>query len=158
MAVQKTNSMRLLDSRHIPYAVHQYDPLIHSAQDVAVILGVPARQVYKTLVVLRDKGRPMLMMVPGDAALDLTLATAIGEKKLRMARQQEAESLTGLKIGGISALALVGRGFDVYAHEAVVSLDVVYVSAGRRGIDLSLRPSDLLEVTRAQAVAAVSEQ
>jgi Cys-tRNA(Pro)/Cys-tRNA(Cys) deacylase len=152
----KTNSMRLLDSRRISYEVHEFPSDTHSAEGAAELLGVPACRVYKTLVVVREKGRPVLVMVPGDATLDLKLlARSIGDKKLRMASHREAEDITGLEVGGISTLALTGRGFDVYAHEDILSLPVVYVSAGRRGIDLGLRPSDLLEVTKAKPVAAV---
>jgi Cys-tRNA(Pro)/Cys-tRNA(Cys) deacylase len=154
---QKTNSMRLLESHGISYRIHRFSPDIHSAEAVAEVLGVPAREVFKTLVVMRQKGRPLLVLVPADATLDLKLlARSLGEKKLRMARHQEAEECTGLQVGGISALALAGRSFDVCADESILCLSRVVVSAGRRGIDLSLRPDDLLRVTNAQAVPAIA--
>jgi Cys-tRNA(Pro)/Cys-tRNA(Cys) deacylase len=153
---QKTNSMRLLESRHIAYRVHEFSTEIRSAEDAAQVMGARPSQVFKTLVVLRERGRPLLVIVPGNKALDLKLlAKAAGEKKLHMATHKEAEALTGLEVGGISALALLNKGFDVYADEAILSLPEVYVSAGQRGINLSLRPQDLLQVTRAR-VAAVS--
>jgi Cys-tRNA(Pro)/Cys-tRNA(Cys) deacylase len=149
----KTNSMRMLESRRIPYRAHEFSAEFHSAEEAAEVLGVPLSQIYKTLVVMRQGGRPMLVMVPGDKALDLKLlASAVGEKKLRMATQREAEAHTGLEVGGISALALLHKRFDVYADDAILSLSRVYVSAGRRGIDLSLLPGDLLRVTNARAV------
>jgi Cys-tRNA(Pro)/Cys-tRNA(Cys) deacylase len=152
----KTNSMRLLESRHIPYQVHEFSTEIRSAEDAAQVMGAPPDHVYKTLVVLRERGRPLLVIVPGNKALDLKLlAKSAGEKKLHMATHKEAEALTGLEVGGISALALLNKGFDVYADESIRSLSEVYVSAGTRGINLSLRPQDLLQVTRAR-VAAVS--
>jgi len=148
---QKTNSMRLLESRHIPYQVHEFSTEIRSAEDAAQVMGVPPDQVFKTLVVLRERGRALLVMVPGNKALDLKLlAKAAGEKKLHMATHNEAEAVTGLEVGGISALALLNTGLDVYADEAILSLPLVYVSAGSRGINLSLRPRDLLQVTRAR--------
>ena len=150
---QKTNSMRLLESRRISYRAHEFSLDVHSAEGVAEVLGVPANQVYKTLVVIRTHGRPLLVMVPGGKALDLKLlAKAAGEKRLRMATHNEAEALTGLQVGGISALCLLTKAFEVYADEAILDLPKVYVSAGRRGINLSLRPGDLLRVTRAHAV------
>jgi len=152
----KTNSMRLLESHGISYRVHRFSPHIHSAEAVAEVLGVPAYEVFKTLVVMRPKGRPLLVMVPGDATLDLKrLAKSLAEKRLRMARHQEAEEWTGLQVGGISALALTDRSFDVCADESILRLSRVFVSAGHRGIDLSLRPDDLLRATNARAVPAV---
>jgi Cys-tRNA(Pro)/Cys-tRNA(Cys) deacylase len=147
----KTNSMRLLESRGIAYQVHEFSSEVHSAEGVAEILGIPASHVYKTLVVMRQGGRPLLVMVPGDASLDLKrLARSAGEKKLRMATQKEAAELTGLQVGGISALALQHKRFDVYADEDILTLPRVYVSAGCRGIDLSLSPQELLQITGAR--------
>lgn len=151
---QKTNSMRLLESRGIPHQAHEFSPDIRSAEDAARAMGVSPSAVFKTLVVLRERGRPLLVLVPGDKALDLKLlAKATGEKKLRMATHQEAERLTGLEVGGISALALLNKGFDVYADEQILNFGEVYVSAGCRGINLSLRPQDLLQVTRARVAS-----
>lgn len=149
----KTNSMRMLESRRIPYRVHEFSADVHSAEEAAEALGVPLSHIFKTLVVMRQGGRPVLVMVPGDSALDLKLlARAVGEKKLRMATHREAEQHTGLEVGGISALALMHKRFDVYADEGILSLSRVYVSAGRRGINLSLLPGDLLRVTSANTV------
>jgi Cys-tRNA(Pro)/Cys-tRNA(Cys) deacylase len=150
--------MRLLESHSITYQVHEFSPDIHSAQGVAEVFGVPASEVYKTLVVVRQRGRPLLVLVPGDADLDLKLlAQAAGEKKLRMATHSEAEELTGLQVGGISALALLHKRFKVYADASILGRSTVYVSAGCRGINLSLRPDDLLRITSAR-VATVAER
>jgi Cys-tRNA(Pro)/Cys-tRNA(Cys) deacylase len=156
VAKQKTNSMRLLESHNIAYQVHEFSPDIRSAQAVAEVFGIPPSQVYKTLVVVRQRGRPLLVMVPGNADLDLKLlAQAAGEKKLRMATYSEAQELTGLQVGGISALALTHKSFQVYADASILSLPTVYVSAGRRGIDLSLHPDDLLQITNARVATIV---
>jgi len=151
--MKKTNSMRFLESRRIPYQASEFSAEIRSADEVAGVLGVPESQVYKTLVVLRERGRPLLVMVAGDQTLDLRmLAKEIGEKKLHMATHREAEELTGLEVGGISALSLLNKGFDVYADEAIASLEQVYVSAGCRGINLSLQAKDLVKATSARLV------
>mgnify|MGYP005845843769 CR=1 FL=1 len=150
---QKTNSMRLLEARKIPYEAHEFSPEIRSAEDAAQVLHVPANQVYKTLVVIRERGRPLLVMVPGNKSLDLKLlAKQVGEKKLRMATHREAEALTGLEVGGISALSLLNKGFEIYADAEITTLCKVYISAGCRGINLGLHPSDLLQVTQARLV------
>jgi Cys-tRNA(Pro)/Cys-tRNA(Cys) deacylase len=156
---QKTNSMRLLESRHIAYQVHEFSGEIRSAEDAAQVMGAPPDHVFKTLVVLRERGRPLLVLVPGNKALDLKLlAKAAGEKKLHMATHKEAEALTGLEVGGISALALLNKGFDVYVDATIRSLPEVYVSAGTRGINLSLRSQDLLLVTRAKVAPVSGDQ
>ena len=155
---EKTNAMRALEARKVPYETYTFPPDIHSAKGVAEALGLPASQVYKTLVVVRERGKPLLVMIPGDRELDLKrLAKAIGEKKLRMATHKEAESLTGLQVGGISALALLNRRFEVYIDRAATKLERVLVSAGRRGINLDIRVDDLIRVTKARLIEATSE-
>jgi Cys-tRNA(Pro)/Cys-tRNA(Cys) deacylase len=154
---EKTNAMRALDQRRIPYTAHNFSPGIHSADGVAAVLGAPAATVYKTLVVIRAHGRPLLVMVAGDRELDLRLlARSLGEKSLSMATHKEAEALTGLQVGGISALALLGRGFDVCIDQPALSLDQVYVSAGQRGINLRLAVTHLVQVSGARPLEATS--
>lgn len=148
---QRTNSMRLLESRRVPYTAHYYSPSIHSADGVAEALGVPAAQVFKTLVALPQRGKPLLAIVPGDRELDLkALAKAAGDKKVHMATQKEAEALTGLQVGGISALALLDKGFRVFLDASAEGFDTILVSAGERGINLQLPVADLVRLTRAR--------
>ena len=145
--------MRVLDQRKIPYSAHSYDDAIHSADGAAAALGVPTEQVFKTLVVLRDKGRPLLVVVSGDRELDLKrLATSVGEKRLRMSSRREAESLTGLLSGGISALALLDKGFAVCLDISARQWEQIYVSGGQRGINLQLKVGDFATVTGARFV------
>jgi Cys-tRNA(Pro)/Cys-tRNA(Cys) deacylase len=111
--------------------------------------------VYKTLVVLPLHGKPLLVMIPGDRELHLKLlAHVLGEKKLRMATQKEAEALTGLKVGGISALALRHNNFQIYLDRTAERLEHILVSAGQRGVDVRLRVTDLVHATGAIFVAA----
>lgn len=153
----KTNAMRFLDQRKIPYTAHSFSVDIHSADGVAAALGVPSSTVYKTLVVVRPRGRPLLVMVAGDRELDLRLlARSIDEKRLAMAAHAEAESLTGLRVGGISALALLDKGLVVCLDRLALTLEHVYVSAGERGINLRLRVADLVRVTDARVVEATT--
>jgi Cys-tRNA(Pro)/Cys-tRNA(Cys) deacylase len=151
----KNNVTRLLDARGVPYEVFELPPEKHSAEETAELLGVPPSCVYKTLVVLREaKGKkPLLVMAPAGREVSLkTLAASLGEKKLSMAGQREAETLTGLQVGGISALALLNRGFQICLDRAAMELPYVHISAGQRGANLRLSPQDLQVLTNARLV------
>jgi Cys-tRNA(Pro)/Cys-tRNA(Cys) deacylase len=151
----RNNVTRLLDARRVLYQLFELPADRHSAEETAELIGVPAQVVYKTLVVLRDgKGRkPLLVMAPGGREVSLkALAASLDEKKLRLAPQREAESLTGLQVGGISALALLNRGFDICLDRAALGLPFIHVSAGQRGANLRLSVSDLCFLTHARLV------
>lgn len=151
----KLNSMRVLEANDVPYEVFTYPPSHHSAVEVAELAGVPPAQVYKTLVVQREGGKPLLVMIAGDRQLNLKrLAASLDEKKLHMAPQREAERLTGLQVGGISPLALLNRGFEILLDQAATEQSQIYISAGRRGVNLRLAIDDLLRVTGARLVEA----
>jgi Cys-tRNA(Pro)/Cys-tRNA(Cys) deacylase len=154
---KKLNSLRFLDVTGITYEEWRFPDTVLSASGVAEHLGIPAAQVYKTLVVLPVCGRPLLVMIPGDSELHLKqLAHALQEKKLRMATQKEAEALTGLKVGGISALALRHKHFQVYLDRTAERLEHILVSAGQRGIDVRLKVTDLIQATGAVFVEATA--
>lgn len=151
----KTNAMRALDARHIPYTTFTYNDTIHSAAEVAHLLGVPPERVFKTLVVLADADRHLLVVTPGDRELDLRrVARAVGAKSAHMALQRDAERLTGLKVGGISPLALLEKRFEVYVDDSALALDELYINGGQRGVNLRLRVADLIAVTSAHAISA----
>ncbi len=150
---EKTNAMRVLDREKVPYEPFYFSPEIHSATGVAEAVGIPANRVFKTLVVIRPKSHPLLVMVPGDKHLSLKkLESATSFKGLRMATLQEAEKLTGLKVGGISALALLGRRFYVYIDASALRFDEILVSAGKRGINIKLPVNELIRITKATPV------
>jgi Cys-tRNA(Pro)/Cys-tRNA(Cys) deacylase len=161
MPVRKTQAMRLLEAKRISYTASIYDDAeaFHSAEEAAAILGVRLTAMYKTLVVLREttaKSKALLVMVPSDSELDLKLlAASLGEKKLRMSSQKEAERLTGLQVGGISVLALRNPGaFEVLIDERARDLETIHISAGERGIEIALKTSDLVAVSGARFVRA----
>jgi len=155
----KTNAMRALDAHHIPYAVFTYPDAIHSAIEVALLVGVPASHVFKTLVVLAEPGnRHLLVITPGDRELDLRLvARGVGAKSAHMALQRDAERLTGLKVGGISPLALLDKRFEVYLDAPGAALDELYINGGQRGVNVLLRVADLLAVTGAKVIEATAQ-
>jgi Cys-tRNA(Pro)/Cys-tRNA(Cys) deacylase len=151
----KNNVTRLLDTRRVAYEVFEFPPEKHSAEETAELLGVPVHLVYKTLVVLREAKdkKPLLVMAPAGREVDLkVLAASLGEKKLKLAAQREAEVLTGLQVGGISALALLNRGFEVCLDHSALAHSHIHVSAGQRGANLRLPVADLRALTHARLV------
>ena len=156
----RNNVTRLLDARKVTYEAVEYDPsTFHAATEVAMMVGAPPGQVFKTIVVLREERgkRPLLVIVPSDREVDLKrLAAELGEKKLRVAPQREAEALTRLQVGGISALALLNRGFEVVLDRAADGYAEagIYVSAGQRGLNVRIRPGDLVALTGARTLEA----
>lgn len=152
----KNNVTRLLEARGIAFEVFEFPPEKLSAEATAELLGVPPERVYKTLVVLReDKGKkPILVMAPAGGEISLkALAAALSEKKkLRMATQAEAEAVTKLQTGGISALALLNKGFEICLERAAADLPHIHISAGQRGANLRLAVKDLIALTGAKLV------
>lgn len=152
----RTQAMRVLDAHKIAYTLHAFPDTLRDAVQVAAEIGLPPAQVFKTLVVLREdvaNARPFLVMVPADQEIDLRqFAQVIGVKSVRMASQEQAEQLTGLKVGGISALALLNRPFDIYLDESATRFEQIALSGGQRGVDLQLRVQDVVTLTHAQFV------
>ena len=152
---EKLNSMRILDQQKVDYTVREFPDTVHSADGVADHFGLPHEVVYKTLVAMTAAGKPLLVMVAGSRELDLKkLAKAVGEKKIQMATKKEAERLTGLQTGGISALALLHKKFPVYLDQPALELGRILVSAGKRGVNLELPVADLIRITKAKVIEA----
>jgi Cys-tRNA(Pro)/Cys-tRNA(Cys) deacylase len=151
----KNNVTRLLDSKRVSYTVYtyDYDAGVRSAVEVAQAIGLPPEQVFKTLVAVADQPRskPLLVVVPGPATLDLkALAKAVGLKKIKMAEHKQAEQLTKLQTGGISPLALINKGFDIYIDARAQAFETIAVSAGERGANIELPVAELVKLTRAR--------
>ena len=146
------NVTRFLDSRKVPYTAFETPAEKLSALDVARLLDVEPASVFKTIVVTRDKPRkPLLVVVPGPANVDLKLvASAMGEKKVHLPTEREAEGLTGLQAGGISPLALINKGFQVVIDSSARNFPQIHVSGGQRGINIRLSPDDLARLTNAR--------
>jgi len=149
--MEKTQAMRALEGKRIPYEALTYPDDMRDALEIALLLNLPPAAVYKTLVVLPPEPgkKPLLVMLPSDAQ---KLAAAVGTKKIKMASQREAEELTGLQVGGISAVTLLNKGFAVYIDRAAVRLDRICVSAGKRGLQLWLAAADLIKLTGARPI------
>lgn len=152
---QKPLAVRMLEQRKIPHEVFQFDDAIRSAAGVAEHAGVDPALVYKTLVIEGElaRGKPYLVMVPAETEVDLkVLAQSLATRKLRMASQRDAERLTGLKVGGISALALLQKRFPTLIDERALHQSHIMVSAGQRGFDVRLAVDDLVALCDARPV------
>lgn len=151
------NITRLLDSKKISYRVYELPVEKLGALQTARLLGVEAELVYKTIVVCRLKGKPVLAVIPAPNHVDLKrLAAALGEKKVILPSEREAEVLTGLQAGGISPLALLNKGFQVVIDSAAQSRYEIHVSGGQRGLNIRLPVKELSQLTRAR-FASISE-
>ncbi len=150
----KLNSMRVLEKYNVPYEVLTYDPITRDAEEVAELLGLPAFMVVKTLIVQPEaQPKPVIVMLPSDQQLDLKkLASSIGAKKAKMTTHAEAERLTGLQVGGISALMLLDKGWKVYLDSSTTQLQNIVISAGQRGLQLRVPVMPLMNVLRASIV------
>lgn len=149
------NVTRMLAAKGVAFEAHELPAEKLGGMEAAAILGVEPRQVFKTIVAVRpDGGKPVLALVPAPAQLDLkSLGRALGGKKLQTASLAQAEKLTGLQAGGISPLALVGKGFEVVIDESVNTFATIYLSGGQRGLNISMAPADLLAFTNAKVLA-----
>jgi Cys-tRNA(Pro)/Cys-tRNA(Cys) deacylase len=147
----KNNVTRLLAARNIPFTVFELPVEKLGAARTAELLGVSLELVYKTIVVKRPgKGKPILAVIPGLEEVDLkSLAKAVGEKKLLLPTEKEAERLTGLQAGGISPLALIGRRFEVVLDSAAEGHPEIHISGGQRGLNICLPAADLVRLTDA---------
>jgi Cys-tRNA(Pro)/Cys-tRNA(Cys) deacylase len=148
------NITRMLDARKVKYQAFELPAEKLGALETARLLGIPATEVYKTIVVTRERGKPILAVVPGDAEVDLiALAKAAGEKKVHLPTEREAETLTGLQAGGISPLALINRGFQTILDESARQHGEIHISGGQRGLNIRLAVEDLIRLTNARTAS-----
>lgn len=148
----KTNAARMLDSAAIPYEVRQYevDENDLSAPHVAAAIGMPPEQVFKTLVARGDRTGVLMACIPANTELDLkALASASGNKKVELVAMKEVLPLTGYIRGGVSPVG-ARKPYPVYLDETADVWDIISVSAGQRGCQLLLAPSDLVRAVDAQ--------
>ena len=147
----KTNAARLLDGLGIVYELREYtvDPADLSAPAVAAKIGMPAEQVFKTLLCKLHDSEHVFAVVPGDAELDLKkLAHAAGAKKAELGSLKDVEPLTGYIRGGVTVMG-AKKSFRAFVDESLELFDTISVSAGQRGLQLLLAPADYLRASQA---------
>jgi Cys-tRNA(Pro)/Cys-tRNA(Cys) deacylase len=150
----KTNGARYLESLGIPFELREYevDPEDLSAITVAKKIGMPAEQVFKTLLATGAPGAYVFAVIPGDAELDFKkLARAAGLRKTEMVHLKEVQPLTGYIRGGVTIFG-TKKAFPVFVDETAILFDKISVSAGTRGTQLVLSPDDYLRAAEALEV------
>lgn len=156
--IQKTNAARLLDKAKIAYELVPYevDENDLAAQHVADQLGEDIRQVFKTLVLRGDKTGHFVCVVPGNEEVDLKKAAKIsGNKSADLIAMKELLPTTGYIRGGCSPIGMK-KPFPTYFHKSALDFDVIYVSAGQRGLQLKMNPNDLVGYVRAEVGDIIS--
>ena len=146
---EKTNVMRLLDQKKVPYVPHAYahpDGAVDGTS-VARQLGQDPAAVFKTLVARGASGGYYVFDIPVEATLDLKKAArAVGEKSVAMLHQKELLPLTGYVHGGCSPLGMK-KQFPTVFHESCLTRETICVSAGKIGLQVEVRPADLISLT-----------
>lgn len=156
----KTNGARFLDSLGITYELREYevDPEDLSATTVANKIGMPAEQVFKTLLCMTADREHVFAVVPGNAELDFKkLARAAGTRKAEMVSLKDVQPLTGYIRGGVTVFG-AKKAFPVYADETIELFELISVSAGTRGTQLILSPADYVRATEATVAALTKDQ
>jgi len=145
------NVTRFLDARKVDYIAYELPAEKLGAVEAAQYMDVSPDLVFKTIVVTREKKKPLLAVIPGPRTVDLKLlAVFLAEKKVCLPTEREAEALTGLQAGGISPLALINKGFQVVIDSAAQGYEKIYISGGQRGLDILLPVNDLAKLTNAR--------
>lgn len=147
----KTNAVRLLDSLKVHYELREYevDPQDLAAESVAAKIGMPAEQVFKTLLARGDRNGPAFAVIPGSYQLDYkALAKLSGDRATELVSLREVLPLTGYIRGGVTVLG-AKKDYPVYADETIELWDVISISAGVRGTQILISPADYVRITQA---------
>ncbi|MCQ2433068.1 MAG: Cys-tRNA(Pro) deacylase [Clostridia bacterium] len=153
MAVTKTNVMRQLDKAGIPYEPMTYEPDENdlSGTHIADQIGLPAEQVFKTLVARGDKKGVSVFCIPAPAELDLKAAARLtGDKKIELLPVKELLGVAGYIRGACSPIGMKKK-FPTYIDETCILYEKITISAGIRGCQLYLEPQALIDFVGAEA-------
>jgi len=148
----KTNAIRLLDQQSVPYSLHEYNVGDGQIDGVSVAnkIGQPVEMVFKTLVASAGPGKVYVFLIPVDKELDLKAAAkSAGEKKVELIPVKDLLGLTGYIRGGCSPLGMK-KLFPTFIDQSAKSLDEMIVSAGKIGMQIQLKPTDLIANTKGE--------
>ncbi|MCR5250861.1 MAG: Cys-tRNA(Pro) deacylase [Lachnospiraceae bacterium] len=144
---ERTNVMRILEQKKIPFESHAYKPdASMSGEEIAALLGEDPSHVFKTLVTQGKSGQHYVFVIPVASELELKkAASAAGEKAVAMIKQKELLPLTGYVHGGCSPVGMK-KAFRTFVHESAKELERMFVSAGKVGFQVELAPEDLMRI------------
>ncbi|WP_394191715.1 Cys-tRNA(Pro) deacylase [Paenisporosarcina quisquiliarum] len=148
----KTNAIRLLDQQSVPYSLHEYNVVDGQIDGVSVAnkIGQPVEMVFKTLVASAGPGKVYVFLIPVDKELDLKAAAkSAGEKKVELIPVKDLLGLTGYIRGGCSPLGMK-KLFPTFIDQSAKNLDEMIVSAGKIGMQIQLKPTDLIANTKGE--------
>ena len=148
----KTNAIRLLDQQSVPYSLHEYNVGDGQIDGVSVAnkIGQPVEMVFKTLVASAGPGKVYVFLIPVDKELDLKAAAkSAGEKKVELIPVKDLLGLTGYIRGGCSPLGMK-KLFPTIIDLSAKNLDEMIVSAGKIGMQIQLKPTDLIANTKGE--------
>lgn len=150
--ITKTNAIRLLEQAGIVFELREYevDENDLSAESVAAKVGLPEEQVFKTLVAKGDRNGVCFAVIPANCKLDLkALAKLTGDRKVDTVPLKDVQPLTGYIRGGVTVFG-AKKAFPVFADETIELCDVISISAGQRGLQILLAPTDYITAAKAK--------
>lgn len=148
-------NIKLLEEKKIKFQIRKYPVELRDTTLVAKFIKVPAGQLFKSLIVVENGTKPLLVMVPSNTRLSLEkLEAELNIQNLSLATKSQTEKFTGMQVGGISPLGLLEMNIPIYIVESVMSFDWIVFSAGQRGVTIQLPVSDFLAITRAHVLPA----
>lgn len=145
----KTNAMRILEADGIAFQLHTYpvDEGDVNAEQVAEYLRISPERIFKTLIARGDRTGPMLLLAPAGTEVDLrAVARHSGDKRVEIAPQRDVLDLTGYERGAVTPLG-IPRNYPVFIEETAILWDSIGISAGAKGMELTLAPGDLVRIT-----------
>lgn len=146
--MKKTNAMRLLDQNKLNYEIIEYDLKDGNIDGISVAnkIGYQAHEVFKTLVLIGQSKKYYVAMIPVDKNLNLkSVSKHFGEKKVEMIHVKDILKITGYIRGGCSPLAMK-KNFDTVVDSTVEAIDEIIFSAGKQGMQIKMKPHDLIKV------------
>ena len=152
--IEKTNAMRMLDQSNIPYETgeYEYDESDLSGDHVADYLGISKEEIFNTLVTRGNDNELYVFVVPVSGELDLKkAAAAAGVKKVEMIHVKEIFNLTGYLRGGCSPIGMK-KQYPTFIDETAILFDKIYISGGKRGLQIIIDPQVLADFTGAKLV------
>lgn len=155
--VQKTNAVRLLDQKKVPYSLTEYEITDGQVDGITVAgkIGQPVENVYKTLISTAGKGKFYVFVIPVAAELNLKAAAkAVGEKKIEMLHVKDLLPTTGYIRGGCSPIGMK-KLFPTFIDESAKTIDRIFVSAGKIGMQICIQPADLAKVINAKFASII---